>query len=551
MATTRRSLLSPPDLAVHTLRHHRVAVLAWVLAGGGTMWVFGAAYQTQVNSFVGGAKGFAQTVAASAEAMRALVGPADRLDTYGGYVTFHNLGYAAAMIGFWALVQGSKAIRGAEEQGQLAVWLATGRSRLAIVLDRVLAFLAAMILVTLGVGLLTWFGTIAAGEPQALRSFGALAEVSLGASVFFALSLAISQFTSSSRTSSGVTGAVMLACFLVANLGADLGGWAWLRYLSPFWYAQQSRVLVPGYDVSIGATLALVVTFAALVTVAAAAFERRDLGSAVVTRRTSAPRVSEFRVRRPWLRTLWTAEISRQRLGLAMWTLGAGAWFAMYVSVTPTILTYWNQSDLIRRLFASVPPGSLQDQYLSYVIILTAPLLTAFALVQAARWVRDSEERRTELELSCPVSRTRLWLERLFALTAGAVVVIAGSVVGLWLGGLSAGVTLRGDGLLRAAADLLLLAMAVGAVGAMTVTTLRSGRAIGALGIFLGVSFFLTVFGPMLDWPAWVIRLSVFQAFGNPYITDVALRDVGFVVGLAAAAAAATLVVSERRSAAP
>lgn len=516
------------------------------------MWIFGAAYQAQVNSFVGGAKAFGVTVAATAEAMRALVGPTDRLDTYGGYVTFHNLGYACLALGFWALVLGSGAIRGAEERGELPGWLAAGRARWLLLVDRALGFLAAMALVAIGVGVLTWFGTLAAGEPQLLPSFGAIAEVALAASVFFALALLLSQLVASSRTSSGIAAALMLATYLAGNLNEDLGWWSWVKYLSPFWYAQQSRVLIPAHTFNVGATLALAGAFVVLTSAAAVAFSQRDVGAPLWTRRTEAGSTQQpFRRRQPWLATPGLADLAWQRGALVAWFAGTTAWFALYVAVTPTILKYWTSSDLIQRITASIPSASLADQYISYVVNLTAPLVAAFALVQAARWVKDSEEHRTDLELVCPVSRRRLWLERMAALTAGALVVTAGCTLGMVLGALAAGVTLDAYGVARAGADLLLLAMATGAVGALVVATLRSSLAIGVLGGFLGLSFFVTIFGPLLSWPEWAIRLSVFQAFGAPYAGTVAARDALFVAGVAVIGTAAALIVASRRSTAP
>lgn len=546
--TSRRWL---PDLALQEVRRHRGAILAWILAGGGIMWVFGAAYQVQLSTFPGGAKEFGASVAAAADAMRALVGPADSLDTYGGYVTFHNLGYAAIMLGFWALFMGSRAVRGAEERGEVTGWLATGRRRALLVLDEALGYLASMTIVVAAVGLMTWLGTLAAGQPQLLRSFGAIAMVALAASVFFALALLLSQLVGSSRTSSGIAGALMLATFLVANLNQNMGWWGWLRFISPFWYAQQSRLLIPGHNLDAGATIVLVAACVALTGAAALAFEARDVGAPLWSLRRRAPTARPFRMRRPWLSTTAGAALAARRNGLLLWFAGAAAWFALYIAMTPTILQYWSSSDLIRRMLGAMPATSLTDQYISYVVNLTAPLVTAFALLQAAAWVRDSDEKRTDMEMASPVSRRRLWLERIAALTGGATVLVAGCVAGMGLGAWAGGIALTGDGVLRAAGDLLLLAMATGAVGGLIVATLRSGVAIGVLGAFLGVSFFVTVFGPLFNWPAWVLRLSFFQAFGTPYTSAVELRDALFMAGVAVIGTAVTIVIAERRSTAP
>src|SRR5512141_703384 len=79
------------SLALDTVRTHRASVLAWAVGGALAMWVQALAIATEMDSFPGGARAVAQSMVASTEAMRPLRWPAARLDTLGGYLTFHNV----------------------------------------------------------------------------------------------------------------------------------------------------------------------------------------------------------------------------------------------------------------------------------------------------------------------------------------------------------------------------------------------------------------------------------------------------------------------------
>jgi hypothetical protein len=99
-ATGRRS----PVLAAAW--DHRWGTLAWVLGAGLFLVYFGVAYAAPVRTFAGGAAAFGASVGPVAEGMRPLNGLAERLDTYGGYVTYHNTGGLAIGLALWALIQG-------------------------------------------------------------------------------------------------------------------------------------------------------------------------------------------------------------------------------------------------------------------------------------------------------------------------------------------------------------------------------------------------------------------------------------------------------------
>ncbi|WP_275868277.1 hypothetical protein [Knoellia sp. 3-2P3] len=74
----------------------------------------------------------------------------------------------------------------------------------------------------------------------------------------------------------------------------------------------------------------------------------------------------------------------------------------------------------------------------------------------------------------------------------------------------------------------------------------RTGPAIPVLAVFLATSSLLGLMTPMLEWPEWVGRLSVFAALGHPYLEWPAAGGLVLMVGLFAGGVLLAGVVAER-----
>lgn len=482
--------------------------------------------------------------------MRPISGPAERLDTYGGYVTYHNASYVALFLALWAAIQGARAIRGWEERGTVEVWLSTGRHRLALLTQRWAGFLVALVAISLGIAAGYWAGT-AAARASDWEGAGIVAlETALVAATFFAAALLISQLTKAARSGAGFTTIAMLAMYLTANMYPDLGGFAWLRFLSPFFYFQQSRALVPGHSMDAAATAILVLWATVPAALAALAFERRAVGARLWER--PAPlreaRAGGLRLRAPRLRDAWLADLRSQWVSLALWSIGGAGITALMASVANQVATVWESSELIKQMFLRTPGSSFLDQYMSYVTILGAITPAAFVVAEASRWVGDISEGRTEALLAVTGSRSRVALEWALGTVAGVVVVSVAVIAGCLGGAAMAGVGLRADSLVRTAADSILLGTAVCGIALLAVVVVRNGAAIGVLGAILGVGYFVTLFASLFNWPEWVARLSPFDAYGTPYASVPKASGMALLAALALAGGFAAVVVARRRS---
>lgn len=533
-------------LIADTIRSHRTGIVLWMVVGAATQFVVTSMLAREFSNTPGGGRALAPTVEAAAQALRVLRWPAERLDTLGGYITYHNITLLPLLLGLYAAMQGAQALRGAEADGSLEQILATGRRRVAVLRDRVLGFLVMLSLITLGIAAGTAAGLAAGGEPNAAGSFISVAVAVLCAFTFYALALLLSQVMSNARNAVGVTALVMTALYVFTNVWDKAGPFAAARFLSPFFYFQQSRVLVPGHGFDLAATLALVGISLVLLSAAAWAFERRDYASTLWARPGAGVERRPATVQGPWLATLWSASLVRQRYGLLAWVVGTAFMAGLIAYLEPEVRNMWDQVDYFKRFIATGGEASLTEQYLSFTGAMLAPIVAAYATTQVASWISELRQGRVELLLSSPVSWTRMVVERLLTLTGGAVVIIAAANAGLILGALAAGVTLRADGLLRLAADALLFSLAIGAVGAVLAAVLRSGLATALLSVFLVTSYLVELLAPVYDWPEWTARLSVFDAFGRPHLEVPAVTGLALLAGLAVIGTLAAAWTSER-----
>ena len=162
-----------------TIREHRVGMSTWIVGGG----VFNAfetyALHVEFTDFVGGAKALASSVMPAAEAMRPLRWPAERLDTLGGYLTYHNILMFQGFLALYAAVQGVHLIRRPEVHHSLEPILAAGISRARYFSDRLIGFTLTLLLISLGLGLSVAASLAWVGEPDLAGSLTSHAAIGL------------------------------------------------------------------------------------------------------------------------------------------------------------------------------------------------------------------------------------------------------------------------------------------------------------------------------------------------------------------------------------
>lgn len=256
--------------------------------------------------------------------------------------------------------------------------------------------------------------------------------------------------------------------------------------------------------------------------------------------------------------TVLRGVLRSQRRSLVLWCVAIAAVAALYTAFYPSI-----GGVKFETMMESMPPELIEAMgfqtmasasgYVSGTVyaLLGAVLSLVFAIGSGARLVAGQEEDGTlELELSAPVSRTRVYLERLAALWVSVLALVATVTVVLLL--LSAAMDLGLDPghLLAASLGLLLFAGALGtlALGIGSFTG-RRGLALGVASAVAALSYVLAYVGRLVEGGEWLERVSPYHWYigAEPLTNGVDWGGVGLLVALAVAGAVVGLTAFRSR----
>jgi ABC-2 type transport system permease protein len=503
-------------LIADTVRGHRLAAAVWIVVGAGFMVVIGYGYVEEVESYPGGASAMGAALEAAAQAMRLLRWPAERLDTFGGYITYHNLTLIALALGIWGAIQGARLVRGPRAEGQLEYVLSTGDPRWRAFSSRVAGFVIVLSVVAAGIGIGLAVATAVAGAFDLSGSMIAMTSAGLAALACFGLGLVAGQLAGSARFAAGVASVAVTGMYLLTNVWEELGWIGGLRYLSPFYYSNQSRVLVPGQSLDPPAMTVLIGMAVAAIGVGVWAFQRRDLWAPLW--KLPARSVAARSRRRLATRGYWRGESSRHVVGLVAWSLGAAFITALMAWLEPVVVEVWDQLGFSEFLSAAESGVSVADEYLSFASQLVAAVVAAYAITQAAGWVAEMRDRRVEMFLSHPVSWQRLILQRLAVASVGVLAIATAAAFGLFMGSVVIDAPLNLAGLLRTIPITLVLGLAILGLGAILVAWIPTSTSVILLSAVVFASYLLAFVVPLFDLPDWTMNISLFGAYGQPYL---------------------------------
>ncbi|MDQ2716220.1 MAG: ABC transporter permease [Chloroflexota bacterium] len=530
------------SIYLKTLRDYRVAILGWGIGMGLLMYVVLAA----VPSLIATPQARASVVSLSSSF--AWIAEPVAVDTPGGYATW-KYGLTILVIAIWPLLACSRLLRGEEERGSLDALLSLPRGRGRVALEKLAAVWTALLGMGLLIGLLTFAGgkSVSAnfGLGDALL-FGL--DVALICSVFGSIALLLSQFTQERGTASGMTGGLLLIFIVLDMLHRVIPGTEWLSRLSPVYYYNLSKPIVPGYGTNPGALLILLALNIVLSGAALAFFVRRDIGRTVAL--PSFLRLPE-RATRPeralpvnaWsLRSVYTRSLGMIAVPTFWWTLaiaGFAGWMVVIAKqIEVQMASLYQSSPLLKDFLTKVGGGDLTTNatLLSALFAFLPLLLMAFAVTQANRWSADEEDGLQELVLATPQSRLTVLLARFGALTTATVIIGVLTLAATALASAATGLKLDGGNLAAASLSLIPLGLLIAALGYLLSGWLRTAIDTGLLSFLLVIWFFISFIGPELNWSDATLRLSAFYYYGTPLLHGLPLLDTLAVLAVAAAA---------------
>jgi ABC-2 type transport system permease protein len=539
------------SIYLKTLRDFRIAMLGWGAGMGLLVYAVVATFPSLVVTPQ------ARASLVSLAAPFSWFAEPIAVDSAGGFATF-KIGFLILLIAIWPILAGSRMLRGEEERGSLDALLSLPRGRSRVALEKLAAVWTTLLGMSLLIGLLTFAGGKSVSADFGLSDallFGL--NIALICGVFGAIVLLLSQFTQERGTAAGWTAGLLLVFIVLDMAHRVIPNTEWLSRLSPVYYYNLSKPLVPSssYGTNPGAMLVLLALCILLSGTAIWLFAQRDVGGVVAG--PGFLRLPE-RAMRPertlpvnaWsLRSVYTRSLGMIAVPAFWWTLGIAGyagWMVVVVKQTEAKLaTIYASSPFLKDLITKVGGSDLATNatILSTLFIFLPLLLMAFAVTQANRWSADEEDGRLELVLSTPQPRLRVLLGRFAALTTATVIIGVLTLAATAVASAATGLKLDGGNLAAATLSMIPLGLLVAAIGYLLSGWLRTAVDTGLLSFLLVIWFFITFVGPGLNWSDATLRLSAFYYYGTPLLHGLPLLD---MLGVLAVGMVALVLASVR-----
>lgn len=459
-----------------------------------------------------------------------LFGPAANLGTAAGFTVWRIQVFGMFFTALMAVFTVTRHARASEDSGQAELVDSGAVGQHARLASGVLLAWAASAAVG---GLITGTLTAAGAAWQDALALGAMLG---GLGIAFAGVAAVTaQLGSYARTANALAAAVLVASYVLRGLGDTLEDAEWLLWTNPMGWAELMR---PAAENDAG-PFALLVGFGVAAAAAGAWLaRRRDFGAGLI-RQGAGPERSTAGIARH------TVRLSRGPI--ASWLLTSALLGFIYGLVAGTMSGFFSENPFIQQVLAA-RAATEEDLVFAFVQMLTfvmSIVAAVFGVQLALRFAVEEDERRSEWVLSAPLARTG-YLAPTVALALGAPTV-AIAVSGTVLGTTAAATGARADAwlvllqtLAHAPAVWLAAALALALVGAAPQL-----RWIAWLALVYWIV--LTLFGPVLKAPDWLMDTSPFHAVPRITADDADWAPVAVVLAIAVVLVAAAFAAYRRR----
>jgi ABC-2 type transport system permease protein len=505
-----------------TLRDYRVPILGWGIGMGLVV----VSPMASVKALITTPEQHQQLV--SLAATFAWNADVVAVDTIGGYATW-KIGVFIFLIAVWPILAASRMLRGEEDRGSMDVLLSLPRPRVRVAVEKVAAMWTALLAMGLLIGLLVFAGGRQFGGEFGLADsllFGL--NLALVCAVFGGLALLISQFTQERGPAAGWTAGLLLLFIVLDMVHRVVANAEWISRLSPVYYYNLSKPLVPSWGINPGA---MVLLFALAVILGGAAvwlFARRDVGGTV-----PLPRWLRLPERAPsralpvgdWsLRSVYARGLGMIAMPTLWWTLGIAAfagWMVFVVQLMEEKLSsLLSGSPAMTQLIKNLGGGDVgvNAGFLSAMFFFLPLLLMAFAVTQVNGWSSDEQDGRLDLVLAAPQARPSVLLGRFAALATATIVIAVVTLLVSAAAAAAAGLNLDAGNLAAATLGMIPLGLLIASFGYLASGWLRTAADTGLLSFVLAAWFMISFIGPELKWPEATLRLSAFYYYGTPLL---------------------------------
>lgn len=464
--------------------------------------------------------------------LQGMAGKVVNVDTLGGYLQYKYGVFFPLVVSLWSILALSGTLAGETQRGSLEFVAATGRSRRRVALEK----LSGHVLM-LGLAVLVAFGSIAyAGsafatlpgdEISLVSAFGYASWLGLIALAGGALAFALGPFVGRGAAA-GIAGAVTFAGFILNGYQQAVPALAPFANLTWWGWTQNHIALAGQYD---WASVALVaVVTAALLVIGIEAFARRDIGVTTALPTPSMPR-SLLGLGGPVPRAIGSGLAS----ALA-WGAGIGFFGLVLGSASRDFMDQLRDSPQFIELLSTVFPnvdyasagGFLQLLFVEFGVILAG--LAASSLVGG--WASEETSGRLEMILATPLSRARWAMAGGIGMLANVALFVALCATGIGIGVATSGSDVMTP--LLGSSVLGLYAAALVGIGHAVGGVVGTRFAATFVVVFVILTWFVQLLGPLLGLPELVRDLALTSHFGQPMVGE--WDPVGLVASLVLAA---------------
>ena len=499
------------------------------------------------------------------EAFRSLLGIGDDIDVGGLAISYVFGSFGAVVVAAMALVMGSAAIAGEERNGTMGMLLANPRSRTHVLLSKAVA----LVLLTGATVFVMWapvhpIAAVLDVEIGGLHIEALALHLYVNAVFYGMLALAVGAVTGNRDTATGATTGILVLSFFAVGLLPLVQGLEDLRKVFPWYYFDGSEPVYNG--VAWGHLLALLAAVAALLAVAVAGFNRRDLkgrsvGTTLLDRVRANPLLNRLigrlagsaRVSSIWVKSISDYQTLLLITSAAMFLVMGVMLGPMYASLPEeTRVAFHNFPEELIALFGGGDLGTPEGWYTLETFGLMAPLsVILVTAVMGAGALAGEESRRTMgLLLANPISRSRIVMEKAATMVLFGIAVGVATFAGVALGSVLGDLGMSIGNIAATSALQVLVGLVFGALAlALSAGTGRTGVAvIGAAGaalVFHLLTSFANITGALsaLEW------LSPFHYYlgSDPLNTGMDWGNAVVLLVLALALIGLALVLFQRR----
>jgi ABC-2 type transport system permease protein len=472
--------------------------------------------------------------------------------------------------GAWALVGlmiaiGSASIASEESRGTIGLLLGNPKSRTNVLVSKAASMVLLMVLATAFLWGSVYLTTGVLDVEITGMNVGALSFHLLINALFYGfLAMAIGAWTGKRGTAAGVTVGLMFVSIFAVGLLPFVEGLEGVAKIFPWYYFNGSEPLLNGINWGhMGVLFAGIAIFA---TAAVIGVNRRDLrdqgiGGTLLDRFRSNPMTKKIvnrlagsaRVSRIWIKTLSEHQVLLIITGYVMF-LVMGVLLGPMFNMMPEGLMelFYDFPEELMAAFGggdvSTPAGWYQIETFGLMAPIALMLVT---IAVGSRAVAGEESHRTMgLLLANPIKRSKIVIEKAWAMVASAITIGFATFAGVTAGSLLGGLGMDIGNIAATCLLVTLLGLVFGALAlALSAATGRVNVAIfGSIGAAF-VSYLASSFLPLSESVAGFAKWSPYYYYlsSDPLITGMDWGHGAILAGLTLALVALSVVLFQRR----